>query len=158
MSTFRAPWSTSTKVLTGLFVAAGVCVVLGTNAVVAALFAAILLTTVLYSARRYSIDGADLVIHRPIGDRYVDLRQVRSAVHRPDVRKGSWRLFGIGGVFGSSGLFYNKTLGRYHAYMTDAARSVVLDLGDETVVVTPGDPARFVQAVERGRGKESRWE
>ncbi|MBK5099204.1 MAG: hypothetical protein JJE01_15605, partial [Gemmatimonadetes bacterium] len=64
------------------------------------------------------------------------------------------RVFGIGGAFAFAGKFRNATLGSYRAYVTDPSFCVVLDLGSETVVVTPDSPVRFVEAVllaARGR-------
>ena len=152
MSTFRAPWSTTVKLFTVAISAALLAVVAGTNAVVAAVVAAIVMTTALFAVRGYSVDEQHVTVHRLIGAKRFSLDAVRSAEHRPGITGGSWRLFGVGGLFGSVGVFHNKALGRYHAFTTDAARSVVLDLGDRTVVVTPDDPVRFVEAVEEGRG------
>lgn len=43
----------------------------------------------------------------------------------------------------------SSKLGSYRAYVTDPDYCVVLDLGSETIVVTPDSPVRFVEAVQQ---------
>jgi len=62
--------------------------------------------------------------------------------------KGSLRLFGNGGLFSSSGLFWNRRLGRYRAFATDPGNAVVLEFPDRTLVVTPESPSGFLAALK----------
>jgi hypothetical protein len=51
-------------------------------------------------------------------------------------------------VFSFTGLFRNRTLGMYRAFVTDPRRAVVLRLPRRTVVVSPADPEAFVREVQ----------
>lgn len=64
---------------------------------------------------------------------------------------GARRMKGNDGLGGVYGRLRSATLGPYRAYATNDAFLVVLEFGAETVVVTPDDPAGFVDAVERER-------
>jgi hypothetical protein len=60
---------------------------------------------------------------------------------------GSTRVFGNGGLFSFTGLFRNKRLGLYHAFVTDSKLAVVLRLRNKTIALSPGDPPRFVAEI-----------
>jgi hypothetical protein len=59
----------------------------------------------------------------------------------------SLRLFGNGGLFAITGLYWSRRLGRYRAFATDPSRAVVLRYPRRTVVLTPDDPQRFIVRV-----------
>lgn len=83
----------------------------------------------------------------------VSLAGLVSAEIDPQAMNRSIRLFGNGGLFCFAGLFSNKKLGSYRAWATDPKRSVVLRFQKRTVVVTPGNPADFVQALQSRIGR-----
>jgi hypothetical protein len=56
----------------------------------------------------------------------------------------SLRLFGNGGMFGITGLYRNKTLGTYRAFVTDPRQSVVLQMTSRVVVISPAYPRAFL--------------
>ena len=60
---------------------------------------------------------------------------------------GSIRLFGNGGVFCFIGYYRNAILGNYRAYVTDYAKSVILEFGGRKILVSPDDPEAFVEAL-----------
>src|SRR5947208_16339380 len=63
----------------------------------------------------------------------------------PEGLSGSVRLFGNGGLFGISGWFWNRRIGRFRAYATDPGRVVLLRYRDGSqVVVTPHDVQHFI--------------
>jgi len=64
-----------------------------------------------------------------------------------DSFKGSLRLFGNGGIFSFTGLFWKRGLGLYRAFATDPGRAVILKFRKRTVVITPADPLRFIVRV-----------
>jgi len=67
--------------------------------------------------------------------------------------RGSLRLFGNGGLFAISGWFWNRRIGRFHAYATDPERAVLLRYRDgNQVVVTPHDVQHFIVRVRRLAG------
>jgi hypothetical protein len=58
--------------------------------------------------------------------------------------RGSIRTFGNGGAFSFSGVYYNKRLGSYRAFVTDPRRAVVLRYATRKVVLSPAVPEDFV--------------
>ena len=149
---FSAPWSQKVRLITlGLVVAlAFVSIKAGLLGVL--LCVAILLGTAVFSVQGYSVAGGDLLVHRLGWAKRFSLAQASRVAFEPNATVGSVRTFGVGGLFGFYGRFRNAVLGSYTAYATDPSRTVVLELGGKTIVVTPDDPARFVAAVEQGRG------
>ena len=64
-----------------------------------------------------------------------------------------FRLFGVGGFFGSYGLFWARNLGRFMAYVTRRGPSVLLRRrGALPVMVTPDDPEGFVRTLRLACG------
>jgi hypothetical protein len=62
--------------------------------------------------------------------------------------KRTLRLFGVGGFFGSYGLFHDDVLGRFHLYATRRGRAVLVRRrGTLDLVVTPDDVAGTVAAI-----------
>jgi hypothetical protein len=147
---FRAPISSKLKLFTALFLAlmAGILFTAPPPANFGVL--AILLITAAFSVRGYTVRPGMLLIHRLGWATRIPLGSLVSAEAEPNATVGSIRVFGIGGAFAFAGKFRNSTLGSYRAYVTDPDFCVVLDLGSETVVVTPDSPVRFVEAARLG--------
>jgi hypothetical protein len=59
------------------------------------------------------------------------------------------RLFGNGGLFSISGLFWNRSLGRFRAFANDPVRAIVLVLSDRKIVVTPEHQDAFLSDLRR---------
>lgn len=56
----------------------------------------------------------------------------------------SWRLFGVGGLFGSYGLYHARGLGTYRRYATHVGESLLLErTRGLPIAVTPDDEAGF---------------
>lgn len=160
---FDAPWS---RLLTGVSIlATAVCLGAGYAA-----WSAVMRTTgdrstwwasllplvvvgvaALFMVRGYTIERDSILVHRLLWVTRLSRTGLKSATHDPALISGGIRIFGNGGFFSFTGLFRNKQLGTYRAYMTDPARAVVLRYGDRVVVLSPGDPERFVSAVMGGR-------
>ena len=165
---FSAPWSFAVKIITVLVVGflLGVSLVgshhLPDSTPLFARFAAtflplsILVGTVPFIVRSYVLSNHELRIERLGWENRFKLASVESVEANPDAMRWSIRLCGSGGVFGFFGWFRNKTLGTYRAYGTDPKNTVVLKLRDRTIVVTPNDPARFVEEILRRVKPESR--
>ncbi|HEX5131414.1 MAG TPA: PH domain-containing protein [Candidatus Krumholzibacteria bacterium] len=112
---------------------------------------AVVVGSALFMIRGYTVERDTIVIHRPLRSVSLPRTGVQSATHDPSLVAGSIRVFGNGGFFSFSGWFRNKRLGMYKAYITDPARTVVLQYGDRAVVVSPSDPDRFIATVMQGR-------
>lgn len=156
---FSAPWGTGVKLVTlFIFAVLGVSFFLiarrvdeiGSVAFVVLIGElAVLLGGMAFTTSGYTIVGSTLEVRRLFWSTRIDLTGLESAEHNPGALKRSLRLFGNGGFFGVSGLFRNKTLGRYRAWITDPNRAVILRFPDRVVVVSPEPPGEFVTEVER---------
>ena len=146
----HAPMSAKLKIFTALFLALMGGMLLMTPPPVN--FVALLIAgiTAAFSVRGYTVQPGMLLVHRLGWATRIPLAGLVSAAPEPNATVGSIRVFGIGGAFAFAGKFRNSTLGSYRAYVTDPDYCVVLDLGSETIVVTPDSPGRFVEAVQRG--------
>ena len=106
---------------------------------------AILLGALLFVVNGYAIHDRELRIRRLLWQTSIDLSGLRSANPDALLLRGSLRIAGNGGVFSFSGYFWNRRIGRYRAFVTDWKRAVVLQLPRQIIVVSPSDPAAFVQ-------------
>jgi hypothetical protein len=52
-------------------------------------------------------------------------------------------------MFSITGLFRNRALGNYRAFVTDLTQTVVLRFPKRTVVVSPQNPERFVADISK---------
>ena len=105
-----------------------------------------------FGVRGYSVSDGQLLIHHLGWATRIDLSHLVRAEFRPNAIDGSLRLGAIGGVFSSVGLFSSRELGFYRGYITDSSRAVVMNFGENRVVVTPDRPEEFVAAVTLHRG------
>ena len=159
LAEFSAPWSRSVRVATVASVA-GLSVM-----VVAGLFAGphqlavwrgalvgvplvVLLATLPFMVRGYVLTRE---AYRGAAPR-VEVAPAARGARRgdaPEGLSGSVRLFGNGGLFGISGWFWNRRIGRFRAYATDPGRVVLLRYRDGSqVVVTPHDVQHFIVRVK----------
>lgn len=156
---FEAPWATAVKVISLAVTALLLFAAFEVNRraageldgpwlhLVVAVPLLILFGSLLFTVRGYRLEGSSLFVERLLWATEIPLAGLRSARHDPEAMKRSLRLFGNGGLYGITGLFSNKTLGRYRAYATDPANAVVLELDGRTVLVTPGRPEELVRAL-----------
>jgi hypothetical protein len=97
-----------------------------------------------------TIDGRTLRIERrgwrPLE---IPLDDIARTDGVPSLRPlGAVRLFGVGGFFGSFGLMWSRSIGRFRAYATRSAPSLLLRRrGALPVLVTPDDPEAVVAAL-----------
>lgn len=162
---YRAPWS---KTLLGLSVFSTV-IILGVSflmfslgravhpllAVEGWLVLSVLPMSALFVVRSYTVRDHELWIQRLLWKTVVPLANLRDVYRDPKAMSYSWRTWGNGGCLSFTGWFYSKQLGHYRAYATDSARSVVLVLGERTMVVTPDRPDEFVEQLRHESGINS---
>ena len=156
---FSAPWSVGVKIITvlGTALLLGVSFIgsrtmpesepLAARLVVTLLPLVVLLVTLPFIVRGYVIANGELFIERLGWQNHFSLADVVSVEANPDAMRWSLRLFGDGGLFGYFGWFWNRKLGTYRAYGTNPKNTVVIKLTNRTIVVTPHDPARFVEEI-----------
>jgi hypothetical protein len=154
MSTrFGAPWGRELKVITACGVLVmGVPIVVQLwhgLFVVSSLLLLLLLVIVSLCVRGYELAPGELRVRRLFWSTIWPLDSSTRARVRPFAMNGSWRTWGNGGLFAISGHFSGSGLGRYRAFVTDPARTVVLETRRGIVVVSPDRPDEFVAAVTR---------
>jgi len=150
--TFRAPWGRDVTIVTGLgLFTLGMPLVLaiwrGRPRFVIALLMTILATALSLCVRGYEVVPGELRVRRLLWSTRWPLDPSTRATIRPNAMRGSWRTWGNGGLFAISGRFSGSGLGRYRAFVTDAARTVVLETQQGIVVVSPDRPAEFSAAI-----------
>jgi hypothetical protein len=152
---FRAPWSRSLKTASRIAVflllgiaAAGLLLVPASMPVlrvfVMALPAGILASALLFMVSGYTLTASALEIERPFWTTTFSLADLVSVAGDAEALQGALRVFGNGGLFSFSGIFWKRKVGLFHAYGTDPGRAVVLKFKKRTIVVTPDDPLRFI--------------
>jgi hypothetical protein len=159
-SSFGAPWSAGLKLVSALSTAVllGVAVFFAETfprgplgglplAFFMCVLCAVLLGSALFTVRGYDLTASELLVRRLLWPTRIPLQDLRSAWADPAAMKGSIRLFGNGGLFSFTGLFSNRRLGRYRAFVTDPRNAVVLKFGARTIVVTPQVPREFLDAL-----------
>ena len=150
-NTFKAPWGKTLcwmSVFTVVIIPAVAVPVLLKDPV-GWLVALILPAAALFIVRSYAIEPNVLAIRRLLWTTRLPLTGLQSAEVSPNVMRGSLRLFGNGGMFSITGLFRNRALGNYRAFVTDLKRTVVLRFPKRTVVVSPENPEQFVAEISR---------
>jgi len=112
---------------------------------IAATLPALLLVSMLFVVTGFTIDGGRVLrVRRLLWSTVIPLSGLNRAHHDPAACERSLKVFGNGGVYSFTGIFKNKTLGRYRIFGTDLSRAVVLSFKDRTVVITPASPGAFL--------------
>jgi len=104
------------------------------------------------SPRALVVDGGELRVERRAWQPLrIPLASVASASPLDRLGRGTLRLFGVGGFFGSYGLFSNGDLGRFRLYATRGGQAVIVRrTGDELpIVLTPDDVTGAIGAIDR---------
>src|SRR5262245_55090764 len=160
MKTYPAPWSkllVGTTAL-GTLVCVGVSVAVALNAknepgkeviitAAAVLPMLVVVISALFTIRGYTITADEILVQRLLWPTRFERARLQSASVDPAALQRSIRIFGNGGLFSFSGWFLGPKLGRYRAYVTDPARTVILRFTDRIVVISPSDPDAFVRDV-----------
>jgi hypothetical protein len=151
LNTYKAPWGKTLcwmSAFTVILILA-VAVPLLLKEPVGWLVTLLLPVAALFIVRSYAIEPNVLAIRRLLWTTRLPLAGLQSAEVSPNVMRGSLRLFGNGGMFSITGLFRNRALGNYRAFVTDLTKTVVLRFPKRTVVVSPENPERFVGDISR---------
>jgi transcriptional regulator with XRE-family HTH domain len=148
---FRAPWSLTVKIVTPLVI--GVLLALPFIIPGQTLpwlhwwLWGVFVFTLFFSVSGFSVRDGQLLVHRLGWATKFELAQLSAFSANPHAMMGSIRLFGNGGFFCFIGYYRNSVIGSFRAYVTDPAKSVVLEFGDRKIVVSPDDPQAFVETL-----------
>lgn len=106
------------------------------------------------SPRELVVDDHELrIVRRAWWPLRVPLGVVSAAAPLDRFGGGAIRLFGVGGFFGSYGLFMSSGLGRFHLYSTRRGQALIVRRNDDAlpIVLTPDDVAGAIGAIDRRR-------
>ncbi|MEJ1971008.1 MAG: helix-turn-helix domain-containing protein [Lacunisphaera sp.] len=148
---FRAPWCRTVKIVTTVVIVLILALPFIVPArtlswVQGAAWGALVFCT-FFSVGGFSVRNGQLLVHRLGWATKFDLAQLSGFEVNPHAMMSSVRLFGNGGIFCFIGLYRNAVIGRFRAYVTDPANSVVLEFGARKIVVSPDDPQAFVETL-----------
>ena len=151
MTQTTAPMSTAIKVITGLvLVMAAVMLLAGVKVwgllLGGGLLAAVALFCYLYAPIAYELTGAELTVRLRLGRKvFPAVTGCSTLSARPPM---GLRLWGNGGLFAATGIFWNKAYGVFRAYVTSARYQdyVLVATRTRKVLISPQNPAEFVRA------------
>jgi len=161
---FSAPWSRSLRVLTTAAVALLLALVLiglltGPRQLwvwrlaMVGVPLVVLVGSLLFMVRGYVLTESQIEVERLGWSTVLPFAGLAAVSGEPQGLQGSLRLFGNGGLFGISGWFWNRRIGRFRAYATDPERAVLLRYRDgRKVLVTPHDVQHFIVRVRNLAG------
>jgi hypothetical protein len=117
----------------------------------------LILLLLVFAPRKYVVTPTSLVVSRLGPKVRIGFEQIESVELLADrsMLHGVIRVMGVGGVFGCYGLFCNWKSGTFRAYVTRTEGLVLIrrKKGDP-VLLSPCDPAGFVEQVQKQMNKE----
>ena len=114
-------------------------------------FMLLLLYSYLRKPANYQVDGNRIIIHRPIGNVEINIRDIERVDRiNHDLLKNSAR----GGAFGYAGKFVTD-LGKVTFYATRRDKMILLTKHDKTkIILTPDDEDKFIEDIEKKAGSQ----
>lgn len=105
---------------------------------------------------RYSILKDTFIVNRLVKNWSIDCHEIKSVrLFTHHEMKFTIRTFGVGGLFGYFGMFFNSKEGRLRLFATRWDRTVLIETaGGKKIIVTPNDPDAFVSILKWVRRKE----
>ncbi len=150
MTQASAPTSLAIKVITGLVLAMTAFFLIAGLKLAGLLFGgAVLAAVVLFSYLRapvaYDLTGDQLTVRFRAGQKEFP-EVTRCSTLTAQLPMGL-RLWGNGGLFAATGIFWNRAYGVYRAYVTSARYQdyVLVETRTRKVLISPEDPQAFVQ-------------
>jgi ABC-type uncharacterized transport system permease subunit len=103
--------------------------------------------TLLYKPNTYTIQSNQVIIHRFINEVVIKKFEIKSIKQiEKDELKGTIRTFGVGGLFGYFGKFYNSTFGAITWYATRRSNYILITTStNKKIIITPDNPEDFVK-------------
>lgn len=109
--------------------------------VIGALFIVLILFCYVYAPKGYDITKGEIIVRRILGKVKIKTSDVENvSIIDPEKMKFTIRTFGVGGVFGYFGKFYNSFLKSFTMYGTQRKNYVLLTMkSGKKIVLTPDD-------------------
>ena len=99
----------------------------------------------LFAPSGYAISESEIRIQRKIGSVKVPLIDITS-IEQDSLACPFWgvRTYGVSGLFGYFGRFYNTHLGHHSMYVTDRHNAIVIK-AHKTYLISPDNPRQFME-------------
>ena len=100
----------------------------------------------LYSPNAYEISDNRLIVYRNFGK--MEFNHVTNCRLMEEKVPFTIRLWGNGGVFAGTGIFWNKLYGVFRMYITHSKQSdfVVVETDQQIVIISPENPKMFIDS------------
>lgn len=107
-----------------------------------------------FSPINYRLTAQELIVHRFLTNATID-RQTIKSVDLIDRSQLNWsvRTFGVGGLFGYYGKFFNSKLGNMTWYATRKDKTVLITtMNNKKIIITPDKAEEFVAEFNQSLG------
>jgi len=145
-----APGSLSIKIITSLILILTIVIVTGAFYINELIWAGLILTiVVLYcyisSPVSYELNADQLIVKLRKSNKIFAPVVNCSSIHG-DKPSFSIRMWGNGGLFAATGIFWNRKYGIFRAYVTTGDKSyfVLVETPDSKIIITPEEPDKFI--------------
>jgi hypothetical protein len=146
-----APMSPAIKFITGLVLVMAAALLLAGVKISGlwlggTVLAAIIFFCYLYAPMAYELTGDQLTVRFRAGQKvFPAVTGCATLAARPP---RGLRLWGNGGLFAATGIFWNKAYGVFRAYVTSARYQdyVLVETRAQKILISPEDPEAFVKA------------
>ncbi len=103
-----------------------------------------------FSPRFYEVHAHGVRVHRIIKNVNIHNTDIEHLEILPKEKiSNAWRLFGVGGLFGYYGLFYNSQMGHMTFYATRTSSAIlILTKKGKKIILTPDNPEEFLASYQ----------
>ena len=99
-----------------------------------------------FSPKSYEINAYSLLINRPFNTVIINKSNINYIqIIKKENLNWSVRTFGVGGLFGYFGFFWNKKLGNMIWYASKRDTAIMINTKDgKTIIITPDEVEKFI--------------
>jgi hypothetical protein len=110
---------------------------------------ATLLVCYLLSTKKYIVENGMLIIVRPIGQKKILIADIEEAglIEKGEL-SGTIRTFGVGGLFGYYGYYYNRTFGSISLFTTQMKNRIFIRTKRGNKIVISPDDTRLINQLK----------
>jgi hypothetical protein len=116
------------------------------------LFVATIVGSYLFSIKSYTVTRNEFIVHRPIKDRVIkisDIIEIRTV--DSSEFSGTIRTFGVSGLFGYYGKYYNSKIGNMTWYVTHKENKILIRTQQGDKIIISPDDISLVEEVQMKR-------
>lgn len=104
----------------------------------------------LLSPLNYTVTNTELQIKRPLGKIIIKKEDIKSVDVLQEFQiGGAIRTFGVGGLFGYYGKYFNQAFGSMNWYMTRSDKPVLITTQKAKILVSPDETDRFAETLRK---------